>query len=641
MMGTACFAASVFLICVAHLIRIARWRLFIDVYEKPHDKNLFQALAAGYLVNYFIPFKLGDVVRAWIAGKRMRSGKALGFSTVIVDRYLDIVFVGIIFIFLSLEEAGGADMRQTARFYVWWMLSLLVLMTAIYLFRGMIKKGIRAAAGIFSKNIETAILSFAWALIWNFKDIFLKINKIKLVCTTVGMWFLYFASYFFYAKYLTFCGDRTTWVDMFVTLFTQNGVRTSTGMATIPLTARPVMMAVYMLFPLSVLFVLSLISKAPATEESGSPVYLNLFPHLDAVERLQFLESYFSDSNKEYIANYLKVNQEISIIRDYSAGSNATTMLCIDDDRTFYRKYAFGMDGEKLHEQILWIQENRDRIFLPEIIRQEKTDLYCYYDMAYSSNSVGLFEYVHSMPVEQGWEMIRRVLELLEHSIYKIGVRPADKETIHRYIDGKVKKNLEYIRNAKRFRNLRQYKTVYINGAAYANLPAYEKFLREDYLQKVFQRDTYAVIHGDLTIENIICTRDAMGKDDFYIIDPNTGNIHNSPNLDYGKLLQSIHGGYEFLMTTKNVAIEENRINFLFTKSSVYTELHALLRAYMQRHFDREQIKSIYFHEVIHWLRLMPYKVEKDGNRAVLFYAGMLMVMSDVVRMYGNDDIGV
>ena len=57
----------------------------------------------------------------------------------------------------------------------------------------------------------------------------------------------------------------------------------------------------------------------------------------------------------------------------------------------------------------------------------------------------------------------------------------------------------------------------------------------------------------------------------------------------------------------------------------------------MQEHLGYEKTRSIYFHEIIHWLRLMPYKIEKDGKRAFLFYAGMLMVMDDVINMYGEN----
>ena len=46
--------------------------------------------------------------------------------------------------------------------------------------------------------------------------------------------------------------------------------------------------------------------------------------------------------------------------------------------------------------------------------------------------------------------------------------------------------------------------------------------------------------------------------------------------------------------------------------------------------YPREQVESILMHEVIHWLRLMPYKLNKDRKRAAMFYAGLVMVANDV-----------
>lgn len=631
------FIGAILAICIAHLIRIVRWELFIKIYEKPNHRNLIQSLSVGYLLNYVLPFKMGDVVRAWMSGKKMQNGKALGLSTVIVDRYFDIVAVGIIFIFLSFARISEDTTLKTSIFYVAASIILLVILLIIYIFRGLIKKSIRAFARLFNDSLETSILRFAWALIWNFKDIFLKINKTKMIITTVGMWIFYLISYYFIAAFLTACGVGTKWSDIFMILFASNGIKESMGTTLFNgyISFYLGYMIAYMLVPLLLMLMFSLLFKNNPTEEEKK--HLNLLPHLDSHEKLAFLESYFGNKNKTYISNYLKINQGISIIRDYSAGSNATTMLCMDGEKTFFRKYAFGQDGEKLYQQILWIEENKNRLVLPTIFMQEKTDIYCYYDMPYSSNTVGLFEYVHTMPIEQGWNLIKRALESLEKSIYTINVRKADTETIHNYIELKVNKNIKTIKNSKRIKPLLQYKTIFINGVEYKNFTFYKKYLSEPYLQKVFKKDSYAVIHGDLTIENIICTRDEYGNDNFYIIDPNTGNVHDSPNLDYGKLLQSIHGGYEFLMSTREVKVTENHIDFLFTKSATYTKLHELLKDYMQETFGYERTRSIYFHEIIHWLRLMPYKIEKDRQRALLFYAGMLIVMNDVIKMFEND----
>lgn len=633
------------LITAAHLARIYRWSLFINVYENPPLKRLIQASSIGYMLNYIVPFKLGDIVRAWYASRKMRNGKTLALSTVIVDRFFDILIVGIIFTALSLGQGsrGGADdIYGTAVFYVKTAAIIYGTVVLIYAFRTYVKKIIALLARVFNERIENSILKFSFALISNFKDIFKKINPVRLMVSTVGMWVLYISSYYTFSIFLTAVeGQGVTWMDVFTMLFSQESIMLSTGKSSlfwqdqrIPL--HPYYMLIYTMIPLAALVGISVIIKDRNDYKSGNPHYINLLPHMDSSERLTFLENYFSDQNKEYIMNYLKINQDISIIRDYSAGSNATTMLCMDSEQTFFRKYAFGEDGDKLYQQVLWIEENSQQLRLPDILKQGKTDAYCFYDMPYDSHAVGLFEYVHSMPTEQSWQMIKNVLESLEISIYKIGERKADKETISRYVNDKVKRNLEKIKRAKRIIALQQYDTIIINGVEYNNLPYYKRFLCDSYLTEIFINDKYAVIHGDLTIENIICTRGNDGRDNFYIIDPNTGNIHDSPNLDYGKLLQSIHGGYEFLMAAKDVSVDGNHINFLFTQSSAYKELHGLLKSYMQERFGEERTKSIYFHEIIHWLRLMPYKIEKDGKRALLFYAGMLRVLHDVVEMYGD-----
>lgn len=106
--------------------------------------------------------------------------------------------------------------------------------------------------------------------------------------------------------------------------------------------------------------------------------------------------------------------------------------------------------------------------------------------------------------------------------------------------------------------------------------------------------------------------------------------------MDYAKLLQSLHGGYEFFMVIKNVEISQNRIDFIFTKSDIYVYLYHMLDSYLTEKFSGETVRSIYYHEIVHWLRLMPYKIEKGGKRALLFYAGMLMVMNDVEEKFGG-----
>lgn len=630
---------AIVLVCLAHFIRTLRWELFVKTYEKPNTKNLLQSLSIGYFINSFIPFKAGDLVRAWISGRKMKNGRGFALATVIVDRYLDILVVGILFAIFSAFNLDSAD---SVWFYMFLAVGVLAVTLLVYILRGYVKRILKNIAGIFNAGIEIRLLRFFWSLIWSFKDIFKKISKTRLLLETLGMWILYLASYYCFAAFLSHQGSNVNWLDVFYMLFTKNSIHVgSLGAITVTqgmMNVQMIWTGIYLFAPIVILFVISLCLKSKDDETLDSEEeYLNLIPQLDENERLNFLETYFSNERREYIESYLKINQNILIIRDYSAGSNATTMLCMNNGKNFFRKYAFGADGDKLYQQIEWLQRFKDIIPLPDIMQYQKQDNFCYYDMPYDSQAVGLFDYAHSMPKENAWKFIKKATECLENSLYKVNQRPADKATIDEYIKSKVNKNLDKIMNAKYLKRLMEYDEIIINGRSFHNLPYYFPYLSEEHLYDIFKNDTYSEIHGDLTIENIICTRNADGEDDFYIIDPNTGNVHDSSNLDYGKLLQSIHGGYEFLMATKNVSIEKNHINFVFTKSESYTYLYSMLDEYMREHFTQERVKSIYYHEIIHWLRLMPYKIEKNGKRVLLFYAGMLMVMNDVINNFEEE----
>ena len=627
---------AIITLSLAHFIKILRWRLFIEIYEEPRNRNLIQALSFGYLINLFFPFRvIGDFFRAIYSGKKMKNSYSLSFSTVIVDRILDIITVGILFYIFYVFSIYNKQIEKSFRFYMLFSVLIISLIILFYFLKRYIKIISLKVASLFNTNIELNILKFMWALIWNFKNIFLKINKFKILIITTLMWLLYTFSYYLFSLFLLSQNYNFRLVDIFFLLFSKDIFGTD-----FLLIEKKVSMFfyIYMITPIIIMLLISKFLKIKSYSKKvhiETEDYFNLFPNQDNKEKLEFLRKYFLDKDKSYIDNYLKINQKITIIRDFSAGSNATTMLCMKKDEIFYRKYSFE-DIEKLYEQVEWIIENKKRkLPLPEIIRKEKTNKYCYYDMLYKPSSIPLFEYIHSTPFEETWEMIENILKKLEEVLYTNKLRKADTESINKYIDLKVRDNIAKIYDSKILKKLLRYDEVIINGKSYKNLSYYLKYLSKEYLYNIFKDDIYSDIHGDLTIENIICNLNTM-EEKYYIIDPNSGNINNSANLDYAKILQSIHGGYEFMMRTYDISIEENQINFLFTKSQAYFYLYKKLNEYMNLKFKKEKIRSIYFHEIVHWLRLMPYKLKKDGKRVLIFYSGLLMVLDDVITMYGE-----
>lgn len=95
-MGTALAEANywillpiVAMIFTSHWLRALRWQYLLDPVKHVKVGSLFNALIIGYMVNTFMPAHLGEVVRAYILGKREDVSATRTFSTIVVERIID------------------------------------------------------------------------------------------------------------------------------------------------------------------------------------------------------------------------------------------------------------------------------------------------------------------------------------------------------------------------------------------------------------------------------------------------------------------------------------------------------------------------------------------------------------------------
>lgn len=629
---------AIILLVIGHLCKAYRWKKFIEIYEKAEYHNLINGLSIGYIINYILPFRIGDIVRAIFVGRKMKNGISFSFATVLIDRILDVFVVAFIFILIYVLGFKNTNTYESMMFYIIGGLILLTFIIVSIKASKYIKKAIKKVASIFNPNIELNILKFSWAFVSSFKDMFYKLSKVKLLLSTIIMWTCYLLSYGLLAISISKAGDTTSIIDVFMAFFSKNNL----DVATFNIIQNFVIdfskiTTIYIILPLVILFLLSwIIGIKEKKNETKEDKFLELLPLKNEDDRLIFLESYFSDaSKKDYFINYLTVNRDVSILQDFSAGSNAKTMLCNKEGKTFFRKYAFGSEGDKLNEQIDWIKEHKEDIPLTDILKDYHENGCCFYDMPYNANTVSCFNYIHSAPIEKSWSIIESMLLKLEEKLYVKNKEKADSEKLEKYIDEKIIKNIKKLEKSREIRKLLDYDELIINGKTYKNLKNYKEQLSKENLYKIFEKDTYSDIHGDLTIENIICT--PHNKEKYYLIDPNTGNLHNSPNLDYAKLLQSLHGNYEFFMHTNSVKVSGNTINYMNSTSLSYEKIYSEYKEYLKNKFSFERVKSIYFHEIVHWLRLLPYKIKKDEELSVLFYSGFIIILNDIMENYGGE----
>lgn len=619
----------------SHICKAKRWQLLVGVYETVPDSSLIGFLSAGYLINFFVPFHIGDLFCAWLAGRKMHNGVGYSLATVIVDRVIDVLCVAVIFIVMALFESV-AVISAAAKSYILLLIIVAVLMVPMIFLNRPIKHSALYICSVFNDRIKFRLLFFLWSLISSFKDLFRKVPKGKLFLLTATTWVGYLVSYALMAATVTSVGSHATLSDMILTMFQVQSVVQSTfaTTSTVLSTTAELMMIVFVLAPLPLLLIGSaLVSRRQGkAAPAESPVFL--LPQLKPDEQLQFLQTYFEGRDRKAFYEYLSMNNDVGILRDYSAGSDATTMLCVREGQTVFRKYAFGPAVEKLELQAQWIKRYAHRLPLPEVTLEKKgSDSYCY-DMRYACEGVTLFQYIYSHPIEQSWHILERILTDLRRDLHTSRTGSVTRAELEGYIETKVTANLRHICQSRTLRALTEADTLSINGIVCKNLPQLRFMLEPEHLISVFSADAATSAHGDLTLENIICYTTGAHDCPYYLIDPNPGNPVSTPGLDYGKLLQSLHGKYEFLGQHRTAHVAGNSIDFLLTDSSQYSEIYHLLHRWMEENLSVQEMRSVYYHEIIHWLRLMPYRLRRNEATAEQYYAALILVMNDVYALF-------
>ncbi len=80
-----------FVLChvLAVLLRSRRWGLILQPIKKIGFYNLISAVSIGFMANFIFPARIGELVRAYLIGRKERISKTSSFATVVVERLFD------------------------------------------------------------------------------------------------------------------------------------------------------------------------------------------------------------------------------------------------------------------------------------------------------------------------------------------------------------------------------------------------------------------------------------------------------------------------------------------------------------------------------------------------------------------------
>ncbi len=614
------FICSVCLLLLGHLMRASRWSIILSRYVKTSNTNYIVSILFGYIANLVFMFRIGDIFRAYIFSRTAHFDLAFTFSSLFLERIIDICILGVfclIFFLCGVNLSGWLALKYLALF-------LIAFIIIISLYNKHSKKIILSLADIFNDDIKIFILKFFWYL-ENILTYLIKPEVYKLIIISIFMWLNYIGSlvilsYLLKINPLTITSQiyDYTVVDSFLMVNSYQDL----------------IMLLYIVCPMLVMIfyiylkktnpfkIITTLQNASTVIFSGSKEYS---PHCFFSRKedyTDFLTHYYYGTINESFLNYVKKNKSTINLSEISGGSGAKTYLMQRKGEIFIRKIAFGEQINTLNHQYTWLYEQAKKLPVAKILNQTSGDGYYFYEMPYVDDAISMYHYVHTNSNSKNIYLLKDILASLEQNLYVQVQGTASQALITDYLQKKLFNNNAKI--SKAFATYWDQEDLFINGDKFHSPSKIFNELDLDKLLNVIKFKTLSRIHGDLTIENIITMRKG-----WYLIDSaDQGNILSSKMLDYGKLFQSLHYGYEALNSTSNCNETNNGLFFSDNKSLQYTELFKFVCEYIVDNYDEDILMEVFLHEIICYARLLPYKIRLFPEKASIFFAVYVIIIN-------------
>jgi uncharacterized protein (TIRG00374 family) len=94
------------------VVRGIVWRTILQ--ERASYRDVFLTLCEGYLLNNFLPFRLGEIGRAFLLGRKSKLGFMEVLPTIIIERILDLAFAAAILLSAVPFVVGAAGAGNIA-----------------------------------------------------------------------------------------------------------------------------------------------------------------------------------------------------------------------------------------------------------------------------------------------------------------------------------------------------------------------------------------------------------------------------------------------------------------------------------------------------------------------------------------------
>lgn len=613
------FFVGVFLLSLGQLARSKRFSLLIRDESESNFLRLNYALSIGNILNVIFPFKIGEIIRAYLSSpSKTYQNISLFIASVIYERLID-VFSLLIIITLFYQGFSYVELEELWSSYAQFSLIIITFSLILVTCRRFIKKVIFNSSLIFSNDIRRKTLFLVYTIFQFPRLRMVTISKMKFILISIVMWMLYFLSYRFFASVVTNAPSSEELSEMVNSIFNLNysliGDKSFLSNRYILLNlAGSIIIAIY----LSILGF-----KKRKNLDDVLNYSLLTFANSDA--EMKFMTVYFASENDEFCRSYQKLHEGGQILDDKTKASGAVTSIFRLNNQIFYRKFATGFHQQEfLKQQVVWMKSCEAFPVAEIAASYDNPDLYCF-DMPYRSEYKNLSELIKLTDVNLGVDLVLGILESHAQNSKKISNLP---QSSINYYHLKMENNFNTLSGISKNHNINIQEPVKINGVSYPSINIIDSYFNSMEFKNRIAEGRLVKVHGDFSIENIIVND--RKNNDYYLIDPDPTIDIGSEFIDISKFIFSLRSNYEYWHNEDVLQVAQNE--FYISESITFTRrlIADKIEQIMLERFKGNNL-SLKDHINFHNLRVLRYQSKKRQLYGLLYLLRNSQVVTEVI----------
>ena len=483
------------------------------------DRKPFLALSVGYFVDFFLPFRMGELIKALVYKSQSNQRLEAIISSIIFERITDLLFVAAacLLIFHAYFWVVGLFLLGV---YLT-CCSLLIMTRCSVVFRHLIS----STFSIFNSSIRVLALDIIWRA-----AIFHGENRGGFapwyIAISIAMWATYAVSLVLFAKAVGF--DH---IKVFELIYVSRLSDAMPIIAKLPIDAS-IPFTIYILSPLAMLMIVLLLTKftwfapvKPMLKSVEATVFKSAnhspssrLSYSDGREYTKWVLELFSKTKSDNALYAQEALKNTSTIKIFVGGSGATTALIKEAAGLKVRKYSAPSDGDKLKEQHQWLVANSNKLPVINVHAMCSSRHIAYYDMEYLSGYQTFSTAIHQNTIKTSMDIFDEILTTIKNYHHQTAGSVASANQVMSYVEARCVSN--FVLAKSRVENLVGTMPSHINNEAVD--PSIFAFISDGQkLAALLNNRNQSEIHGDLTLENVMVKSEFHTSNCWKLIDPN------------------------------------------------------------------------------------------------------------------------